>query len=185
MRFRIVRSLGLVLAATLAGGCASSPIVGSDHDRIVSSVQEFGIVEYFSDTKLARTTVDAPPQQAWDRLVTTYVGLGVPITTVDTTNHIAGALRAAVAHKIGTHPVSYVINCGALQGQNVADTYKVSLTALTQLTPSASPGRSQTIVRTTVTGFAKDPFGTYPDPFQCTSTGNLERDIAAALSSTK
>lgn len=165
----------------LTAGCASSPAVVGDHDRIASSVEGFGVVEYFSDTKLAQTTIDATPQQAWSRLVPAYVSLGVPITTVDSAAHIAGALRAAVAHRLGTHPLSYVIECGTMQGQKVADTYKVSLTALTQLTPGGVPGAPQTVVRTSVSAFARDPFGTYPDPFQCTSTGNLERDVAAAV----
>lgn len=173
MRFQV-----LTLAATLVAGCASSPSVSSGNDRVSSSVEGVGTVDYFRDAGMAVNTVDLPVQQAWPRLLTVYTSMGIPVTKLDSTAHIVGAVGAPIPREVGTHKVSYMVNCGStMTGQVIADTYRMSLTALTQLQPKGA----QTDVRTSVSATAIGQSGASSTPVQCSSTGALERDIAAAL----
>lgn len=172
-----MRSLGIAATVVLLAGCASSAPVGSTPERITTIGDGVGTMEFFRDVSLVVDTVSAPPAQVWGRLVSAYTGLGVPITTVDTLGHVVGTVRTSIK-KIGGHPASYVVSCGStMTGQVIANTYSVSLTALTQLQPSGT----QTIVRTNVSATAREQYGTASDPVQCGSTGALERDIAAAV----
>lgn len=174
-----MRSQVLVLSVALFTGCASSPSIVSRNDRISVEGGPAGRLDYFTDINTVVNTTDIPIQQAWPRLLAVYQSMGIPITTLDSTAHIVGALRASLPRKLGQRPVSYAVDCGstAMTAQRIADTYQVFLTALTQLQSRGS----QTVVRTSVSALARDQSGVSSDPLQCGSTGALEHDIAGAL----
>lgn len=179
-----MRSHVLVVSVALVAGCAaSSQSVGTRNDRISTNTGSGGTLDYFTDPSLAVNTIDMPIQQAWPHLLAVYQSMGIPITKLDSTAHIVGAERAILPHRLGKHPLSYAVDCGTttMTAQSIADSYRVTLTALTQLQPNGS----QTVVRTTVSAAAQDQSGVSSDPLQCSSTGALERDIAAALTTAK
>ncbi|MGI8508524.1 MAG: hypothetical protein ACR2MQ_04290 [Gemmatimonadaceae bacterium] len=180
-----MRSHLLVVSVALVAGCAASSQseVGTRNDRISANAGSAGTLTYFTDPSLAVNTIDIPVEQAWPRLLTVYQSMGIPITKLDSTAHVVGAERAILGHRLGKHPVSYAVDCGTttLTAQSIADSYRVTLTSLTQLQSNGS----QTVVRTSVSGAAKDQSGVSSDPLQCSSTGALERDIAAALGTPK
>lgn len=174
-----MRSQARVLSVALLAGGASTPSLGSRTDRVSADAGPVGTLNYFTDVNVVANTIDTPIQQAWPHLIRVYQDMGIPITSLDSAAHIVGAAPASLSRQLGKRNVSYAVDCGSttMTAQAIADTYRVSLTALTQLQPSGS----RTAVRTSVTASARDQSGVPSDPLQCSSTGNLERDIAAAL----
>lgn len=171
------------LAATfLAIGCASSGVSGSNGTSRSIILPEMGTrgatrLEYFQDVSSETDTVAPDPKDLWPRLGRTYASLSIPITTIDTTAHILGAVRASLIGHLGKRPLSYAIECGPTPyGTPRANSYNVMLTAVTQLTPAGTGTR----VTTAVSAVAQDA-SLSSSPVQCTSTGALEREIVTAL----
>lgn len=173
-----MRSLGFISLAALLVGCAGSSAIAGTHGMISRPEAHATSIQYFEDASLVVDTVGAPPAQVWPHLVLAYRALGIPITTLDSTTATVGAVRVPVRQKLGGHQISHYLSCGStITGQLMADAYRVSMTAVTQLRPTSNG----TAVRTSVSATAQDQSGNSSDPVQCGSTGAMERDIAAAL----
>lgn len=179
--YRFVVLLSSITALALAG-CASSSIDPSGAAersvQIAGSGGGSSRLSYFDDRNRKVSTVSMLPAVAWGRLASIYPALSIPVTTIDSSTHALGAVRASLMGRIGKHPMSYAIDCGqSAYGTPRSNSYHIALTALTQVAPAPEGSR----ITTVVSAFAQDP-NQSSTSVQCSSTGALERDIAAALS---
>lgn len=178
---RRVSLLAPCIVTIAALGCGSAGVVpngGGTHSVILSG-QSGGSspLQYFDNSNNRSDFVAIAPAVLWPKLGTIYSRLSIPVTTVDTVNHVLGASRATVRGRIGEHPVSYALTCGDTEyGTPRANNYSVTLTVLTQLAPSGSGSK----VTSVVSGFAQDQ-SLSSSAVQCSSTGALEGDIVHAL----
>lgn len=169
------------IAALTLAGCATSsmdPNVAAERSvQIGGSGGGSSRLSYFDDRNRKVSTVSILPDVAWVKLASIYPALSIPVTTIDSSTHAMGAVRASLMGHIGKHPMSYAVDCGqSAYGTPRSNSYHKALTALTQVKPA--PDGST--ITTVVSAFAQDP-NQSSTSVQCSSTGALERDIAAAL----
>ncbi len=180
-RLSLVAPSVLTVAVTVAAlGCGSSGVVpngGVSRSINLSGPTGSTRLQYFEDVNSRSDYLSATPAILWPKLGTAYTALSVPITTVDSANHILGAIRASVMGRFGKRPISYALDCGQNEyGAPRANSYRVTLTVLTELAPS---GRG-TRITSVVSGFAQEA-SVSSTSAQCSSTGALETDIERAL----
>ncbi len=120
--------------------------------------------------------VPIPAVQAFDALPAAYAKLGIPdVAVVDNT---AGVYTIGVRNMrargslAGTH-LSRYIDCGSGAMRIPADSYDISLSATTYVTPDGAGSVLHTLVAAT----ARDP-GDNRAPVRCSSTGQFERQLA-------
>lgn len=169
------------LAATLA--CASSqslPDTRASGNMTVSDASGGGtaLIRYFKDVNSVVDTLPFPAARVWAQLPGAYAAVGIPLSVVDTSAHILGASRVPMRTRLGTRPLSAIVDCGLTPtGMPRANSYVVSITSLTQV---RDLGNATALVRTAVSATARDDAGSSGD-LQCGSSGRIEQDLDAAL----
>jgi hypothetical protein len=119
--------------------------------------------------------VQATPADVWKTVVVTYNDLKLPITAIDEQKHRISSTDARAPRSIGGKPLRDYFDCGSgITGPRV-DSYDVSYTIVTSVTPAAG---DSTTVSSTVVGSAKDASGSSSGPINCGTTGRLEQRIA-------
>lgn len=175
--FLLVPSIVTVAALGCSTAGVTPNVVTSGNASMTGPTARGGQLRYIPDANSLSYELPVAPSVLWPKLGVAYSALSIPITTSDTVDHIFGATRASVSAHLGKRPISYALDCGqSAYGAPLANSYRVSLTALTRVTASAEGSK----VTTTVSGFAQDP-NVSSSSVQCASTGALESDIQHAL----
>lgn len=174
--------LTVSLCAAAIPGCATS-VSGNNRQPVNVNVNDGAgrplSLQYFTDISTVVDSVPGTPEQVWGRLGSVYPELGIPVTLVDTSAHVLGAIRASLMGYLGKQPLAHALQCGTTPiGAPRANAYRVSLSVVTQVAPTANPNES--LIRTAVSAEARDENGS-SNTVQCGSTGALENEIAAAL----
>ena len=93
------------------------------------------------------------------------------------TERVFGRESLRLYRRLGERQLSRIINCGSsLSGD--ADSYEVTLTVMTTVTPVQGAG---SVLRSWVEGQGR-PAGMSSTPVRCVSTGLIEREIARMVS---
>ncbi|HEX2093707.1 MAG TPA: hypothetical protein VHG28_14995 [Longimicrobiaceae bacterium] len=184
------RPIVLALLA-LAAACSANPDpaltpAGSRERPIAVNTDAPGVVGYYgsatADPERVKTTaVNAAPDQVWQALPAVYQELGIPLTANDPTIRTLGNRNFVVARgKLAGKPMSTYVNCGfAEMGGFAANEYRVNLSVVSLVRPGPQGGSEvQTLVEATAADH-RAPQGRAPRP--CTSSGELERQIAAGV----
>jgi len=127
-----------------------------------------------------RSTAPVPIAEAWPRLTKAYSDLGIPLTTVNPTDHIVGNEGMRRTHTMANDRISAFLDCGTGGGGANADMYAINMSVVSRLAPLAD-GTTEvaTLLQATATPMS---FGT--PPIVCATTGALEARIAAAVADT-
>ena len=137
-----------------------------------------GTAEVRTFTSAAATTetpVPVPPAKAFSVMPTVYEALGVPVNTVVRDAGTFGARDARMPRRLGKAALSQYIDCGSnVTGAPNADTYAVTMTVLSRITP-AEDGKSSHL-STQLLASAR-PVTVSGNVVQCSSTGRLEEAI--------
>ncbi|MES2178106.1 MAG: hypothetical protein V4550_09600 [Gemmatimonadota bacterium] len=129
-----------------------------------------------SEPARAPDTLSATSDKVWAALGQVYAELGVPLSVVDSSSHVIGAVRVTQRRPVGGDRLSRLLECGSgAYGPN-AERYTVQLTLLTAIQPL---GDKATIVDTRAGGQAS-PNG-LSSTVGCASSGVLEEKIAGML----
>ncbi len=178
-----MRRLSLLLPCVVGAAliaCSSSginPAARTDRSINLGGANGDSQLRYFDQASSRVDHLLAPPNAIWPKLVTVYSALSIPITSIDTIGHVLGAVRASVTGRIGKRQLSSIVECGqTAYGSPRANSYRISLTAVTEL----APDKGGTKVSTVVTATAQEE-SVSSTPAQCSSTGALERDIATGV----
>ena len=128
---------------------------------------------------MSSDTLAVPTKNAWGALVQTYAGFGVPLQGAD------AAARMIATQYFHTHAtfagerMSRWLECGSTLTGDIASNYEITM-RFGSLIDTSVVGRS--IVRTVVTATAVAP-GTGTSTIECSSRGNLEKQIARLVAS--
>lgn len=106
-----------------------------------------------------------------------YDSLSLPVATFDAATHTVATTTLRLRRRLGETVLSKYINCGNTQGGQSADSYEIQLSVQTVL-HAADAGTTSVLSTVTAQGRPITLSGEYSG---CTSTGNLERAIAAIV----
>lgn len=178
--------LPTLLSTALLAGCASSQKSGaSDMDRTgvsSQSVQLMGgvpaTVRLAEDVRSAKAIIDLPPEKAYAALDAAYAALGIPVSQRDPGSRRIGNEALRVRRKVGDLLMTKVVDCGGDSGMPNAETYTVTLTISSQVTPNDAGG---SVLQTVVEGAAKNPLTNAANAVRCSSVGGLEARIQSLV----
>jgi hypothetical protein len=118
-------------------------------------------------------TLAVPAGKVWAALPAVYDALAVPLSVVDTTYRVLGAVRVTVRRPIGGDRLSLLLQCGVGAYGPVAERYTVQLT-LVSAVRAIDDGHA--VLETRVDGSAAQ--NGVNSSVRCASTGRLEEKVA-------
>lgn len=168
------------LVALVISACASAPApgpaVGTSSDRVTVGVNQ--TTEITHDLTYHEVRFTAPRTEVWKALLEAHAALGIPLVAADS---VGGQLQYRTADargRIGQRSASHYLDCGNGPAGARADTYQLRIEILQFLdTPQAGATR----LRTQLLGSARSR-DTSGDPIHCTTTNELEKEIAGMVS---
>jgi hypothetical protein len=186
MRRNVVLSVLVITAACSANPEPSLRSSGT-RERAISIGTDTPNEGFYGSTpadaeRVAVTAVNASPDQVWQVLPDVYQELGIPLGTNESASRMLGNRNLVVTRgKLVGQSMSSYLNCGMAElGGFAANEYRVNLSVMSAVKPGAGGTGSQ--VQTLVEATAADhraPQGRAARP--CTSTGEIERQIAARV----
>ncbi len=168
--------LSLAVCTVALIGCASSGVVNEQQDPVLVMIANGGSFRYNKDVRVITSSVDGSPATLWPRLNSTFASMGLPVTERDSTKYAVAAQNASFNGRFMNQAMSRIVDCGDTPTGSRANAYRVWLTVVSQLQPSATG----TTLRTSVTAKAQDPSSS-TSSVQCGTTGVLEHEIAKQL----
>jgi hypothetical protein len=120
-------------------------------------------------------TVPFTIDRTWPAVRSAYDSLALPVAAFDPATHTLATTTLRLRRRLGEVPLSRYINCGNTQGGQSADSYEIQLSVQTML-QAADEGTTRVLSTVTAQGRPITLSGEYT---RCTSTGNLERAVAA------
>ena len=160
--------------AALAAPIATAQRAGEASGMIDMKSGRFASV--FTSVTRTPDTLAAPVERVFAAMPAAFAALPVPLTVVDTSSKVMGALRVTVRRPIGGQRLSLLLECGTGNyGPNV-ERYTVQLTMLTRVTAIDA---THTALETRVDGLAT-PNGLSSN-VNCSSTGRLEEALLDLL----
>lgn len=124
-----------------------------------------------------RNTLDAAVEDVWRALPAAFDSIGVPVGRVDLGNKLIANDGLKIRQRLGKVSLSRYIDCGQTQIGPNADSYEVYI-ILTVQARGVSP--TSTALTTTFEALAR-PIAFSQGYSRCTSNGNLEAKLLAAL----
>ena len=174
--------LGAALAVSAAACASSGNTQVQDTRTRMSDANQASVVdmnlhntETTADRNVAVTVV-----QAFDALPAAYTKLGIKnAAVVDTTGGVytVGARNLRLHGTLGGASLSSYIDCGNAPMYNPANSYDVTFSATTYVTPRNSGATLHTLI----VADSRDPAVNMPS-VHCTSTGGFERKLAELVS---
>lgn len=119
------------------------------------------------------TTIEAPIEQVWPVMKSVFDSLGIPVTTLNPSQHLIGNASFRARRHLGKTPMIQLIDCGNFQGGPSAETYDINFSITTQLVPLDA--RSTTLA--TLVQAQGSPPSFSGNPVKCGSSGKLEANI--------
>ena len=179
-----MRRFPILLVLPIAAACASAPATQSGPTTIsttrISGGAQAGETAITTTTVSPTATVEiqAPLDRTWAALRAVYDSLGIPVSTVDASQHLLGNTGIKLRRQLGETPLIRLIDCGSAQGGPNAETYEVFFAVATQLHTTADSGR--TLASTSLQASAR-PVSFAGEYVACTSNGGLESRIGQML----
>jgi hypothetical protein len=172
---RVIAALMFVAVA----GCASGhPDIDRTADRTVRIVGAGGGQLRMTSSDAAKpTTVAFPIDRTWGALKAVYDSLEIPKDNLDDVQHVIGHSGVKAHRRLGTVPLSRIIDCGSTQGTPSADTYDIQISVFTHLTPG---GAGMTNITTQVEAVGR-PMQFAGEYVHCSTKGSFEAMLVDAV----
>ncbi len=166
----------LVFAAT---ACATASSSGSDtgRQRDVLFDEQLGTIRTAAYPAIAAVAMPATPDKTWGAIIAAYSLSGIEVKYLNRPAGELGNRDFTIARRVGTVRMSRYFDCGTdpFLGPQ-ADVYPIKATLVTRMWPDGAG----TKIETRFSGSMKKP--ETGDTAHCSSTGALERVIAAEVS---
>lgn len=181
----VLSVVALAAATLVAAGCASTSSAPGERAaaptqstvRVDGGGKSVYQTELTHNDRATETDLLATPDRAFALLPIVYEQLGLQINTAVSETRTIGATGVRT-RRIGKDMISRFLSCGRdVTGGALADSYAVTLTVLSRVTPSGTTG---SMLSTQVLGTAQ-PMSTSGSVVTCESTGVLEDRIAKTL----
>ena len=171
----------VMLSIVALSGCAAANTVPGrpTPDETVRIVGPGRTIELTTSPAVAARVeaVGYPLHQVWRVLPAAYDSLAIPVSSIDTANHIIGTSGIKLRRRLGNVPLTRYLDCGDSQGAPSAETYEIHLSIVTRVQPGAS---GTTRVATTIEASGK-PVTLSGEYVRCSSTGALESHLVTML----
>jgi hypothetical protein len=176
-----MRAIALVsclsfVACVTTNRSTESPTV-SETVRVGGGVGGLMTTEIHPTVNAIGTVVPFTMDRTWPAVRSAYDSLSLPVATFDPATHTIATTTLRLRRRLGETSLSKYVNCGNTQGGQSADSYEIQLSVQTVL-QAADAGA--TLVLSTVTAEGR-PITLSGEYTRCTSTGNLERSVAAIV----
>lgn len=170
------------LAVALTLGCGSSgrsPQLGGGAGVTPQAVQGVGgglnTVSMASGGNASSTEISASIEEVWGAVQAAYTVLNIPITLRQKETFLVGNTSYRVRRRVGDLAMIRVLDCGGDRGMPNAETYQITMSVQSQLSPGESGG---TVLQTLVEASARGVTTNTMNDVRCSSEGALERRIA-------
>jgi hypothetical protein len=151
--------------------CASAPNQAANPPERVLATTETGIVRAHEEIA-SDSTITASPDSTFAAVQAAYQDLGIEIKMMDVATRQIGNRRFTKMYDIGGVRLSKYVGCGSSETGPTADSYRITMSILSRVTPTPDGSR----IDTQLTATAQDP-GTSKGALSCTSLGGLEQRI--------
>jgi hypothetical protein len=161
-------SVGLVLAVI---GCATAPAIPpTQTDRVVVTTETQ--ILRGSEGAVMSVVVKAPPAKVLVALLSAYADLGIEVRLYDPSAGQVGNRDFSSVHRFAGERISKYLSCGQILMGLAADSYRITMSLVSQVTPHGS----DTNLGTWLTASARD-LATSSSSSSCVSTGALETKL--------
>jgi hypothetical protein len=167
-----------VLSLIALSACASSGGASTRPDETVRiNGAGGGNLKLTSNTYSHVTKIASPIARVWLAMPGAFESLSIPISNVDTVQHVIANDGLKLRRQLGKSPLSRFIDCGNTQIGENADSYDVHLTISVKLTPDEG---GTTRLETMFESMAK-PVSFSREYARCSTRGVLEQRLAEAV----
>jgi hypothetical protein len=177
-----MRSLGLfVLLLAAACAPASSAAGGPPPLGRESRILETGSgadIYLAGEVRVMGSQVAGAPTRVWSELLAVYREMGIELTTVDRNVWRVGNGQFIAFRRLAGRPMTTYVSCGATLSGPVAANNRIQMSVDSEL---EAVGSDSTRIRSWITATAHSTEGASRNALACSSTGALERDIAARV----
>jgi hypothetical protein len=163
----------IVAAAAVVslGGCATANQTVAHGDRVVATTDHETIRSHDGPT-WGETMVNAPPQATLAALKAAYTDLGIEVKLWNPQTGEVGNKNFSKMYRLAGKPLSEYVGCGTITTGQAADSYRVTMSLVSHVTPSGTGSR----VETQLTAYGED-IGSSKGTLACLTLGNLEERI--------
>jgi hypothetical protein len=151
--------------------CASASTQTSSPNERVLATMDVGTVRSH-DANAADSTIEATADVVFSALAAAYQDLGIEVKFVNSATRQIGNNRFSKMYDIGGVRLSKYVGCGSTETGPAADSYRVTMSIVSQVTPSGTGSR----VSTQLTAYAQD-LGSSKGTLSCLTLGALEQRI--------
>ena len=154
----------------MAVACSSATQQHTATPRTVATANESVVRSY--DPATSTALVNAPPAALFAAVDVAYRELGIDVKLSDPSTGEVGNKRFSAMYRLAGAPVSTYLGCGLTTTDPAADSYRVTISLVSQITPSGKDSQLQT--RLTATA---DDLASSKGHISCLTTGALEARI--------
>jgi hypothetical protein len=177
-----MRCLGLfVLLLAAACAPASSAAGGPPPLGRESRILETGSgadIYLAGEVRVLDSQVAGAPARVWSELLAVYQDMGIELTTVNRNAWRVGNGQFMAFRRLAGRPMTTYVSCGATLSGPVAANNRIQMSVDSEL---EAVGSDSTRIRSWITATAHSTEGASRNALACSSTGALERDIAARV----
>jgi hypothetical protein len=168
------RSASVLAVFGVLAGCAGSPGLTPEHTGRVVATTDTQVMRSYDAAVSSSVAVNAPPDKVLAALKSAYSDLGIEVKLLDPPHGQIGNRNFSRTRRLAGEPLSTYVGCGSTLTGEAADTYRVTMELISQVTPESAGSRLQTWL----TAAAQDLAAT-GDKVSCLSRGTLEAKVNA------
>jgi hypothetical protein len=171
----IVHRVACVLTVSgLLGGCAGSAGLTPEHTGRVVAATDTQVMRSYDAAVSRSVAVKASPDKVLAALKAAYADLGIEVKLYDPPHGQIGNRNFTRTRRLAGEPLSNYVGCGATLTGEAADSYRVTMELISQVTPENEGSRLQTWLTA-----AGQDLAASGDKVSCLSKGTLEAKVNA------
>jgi hypothetical protein len=173
-----------VVACVVLAACASTSSTTSTSGTMGAAVTTQTIsaggiggtaaVTMVNDNRTVKTDLSVPMAEAWPRLLAAYDAVGIKVSEVSEPTKTVGNPGLRARRRLGDIQLRLALNCGGDNSNPNAETYDLTLTVRSVLTPVSGGVQLDTYIR----GTGVNALTNNTNYVQCYSLGLIEKRIA-------
>ncbi|HXI90151.1 MAG TPA: hypothetical protein VNO24_09070 [Blastocatellia bacterium] len=156
-----------IAVATLCG-CASAKQAPTPADRVVATSSS-GAIRTYEGSTADQSIIEAPPPTTLAALNSAYADLGIEVKLWNPQTGEVGNKNFTKMYRLAGKPLSDYVGCGTITTGQAADSYRVTMSLVSRVTPAGGVSR----VETQLTAYAED-IGSSKGTLACLTLGTLE-----------
>ena len=160
--------IGAAVTMVSLGGCASANQTSTPADRVVATSSSGAIRTHEGPTS-DQSMIEAPPPATLAALNSAYADLGIEVKLWNPQTGEVGNKNFTKMYRLAGKPLSDYVGCGTITTGQAADSYRVTMSLVSRVTPAAGGSR----VDTQLTAYAED-IGSSKGTLACLTLGTLE-----------